>query len=204
MSKIATSKYKVSRRLGKSLWGRTKDAFNVRSLPPGQHGEAATRKKYSDYGLQLRAKQQLKAYYNMTERQFRRVYQEAVRKRGDASENLTALLERRLDAVVYRANFATTIFAARQLVSHKHIMVNGKKANIPSLAVKDGDVIEVCEKARQFVPVIEATQKKERDLPAYYDQDGDFKVKFVRAPQFTDIPYPVQMEPNLVIEFYSR
>lgn len=204
MTKIATAKYKVSRRLGKSLWGRTKDSFNTRAKAPGQHGEAAARKKHSDFGVQLRAKQQMKAYYNMMERQFRAIYKEAIRRKGDSSENLVSLLERRLDAVVYRANFAPTIFAAKQLVSHKHILVNGKKVNIPSYKVVDGDEISVVEKARSFVPVIEAAQKKERDLPSYVEATDAFTVKFVRAPQFTDIPYPVQMEPNLVIEFYSR
>jgi len=205
MTKIIKAKFKISRRLGVALWGSAKDAFHVRKLPPGQHGEAATRKKYSDYGKQLRAKQQLKGYYNLTEKQFRAVYKEAVRIKGDTSENLIGLLERRLDAVIYRSNFAPTIFSARQLVSHKHVIVNGKKTNIPSYLVAAGDVVEIKEKSRQLPIVLEATQKKERDIPAYLEADLDkAKVKYLRIANFLDVPYPVLMEPNLIVEFYSR
>lgn len=206
MSKIVTSKSKISRRLGVNLWGRGKDAFNTRSNPPGQHGAAAAgRKKYSAFGTQLRAKQQLKGYYNMSEKQFHKTYFEAVRRKGDTSENLVGLLERRLDMVVYRSNFAPTIYSARQLVSHKHILVNGKKVNIASYQVKDGDVIEVKEKSKQIPVIIEAGQKPEREVPGYITADaGNYKATYVRQPQFTDIPYPVKMEPNLVVEYYSR
>lgn len=206
MTKIVTSKSKISRRLGVSLWGRSKDAFNTRSNPPGQHGAAgAGRKKYSAFGIQLRAKQQLKGYYNMSEKQFHKNYVEASRRKGDTSENLVGLLERRLDMIVYRANFAPSIYSARQLVSHKHILVNGKKVNIPSYHVKDNDVIEIKEKSRQMPLVMEATQKVEREIPGYIAVEGaSFKATFVRQPQFTDIPYPVRMEPNLVVEYYSR
>jgi len=205
MTKIIKAKSKISRRLGSSLWGRAKDAVNLRKNPPGQHGEAATRKKFSDFGQQLRAKQQFKGYYNMTEKQFRKFYAEAIRKKGDSSENLVGLLERRLDMVVYRANFAVTIFDARQLVSHAHITVNGKKVNIPSYIVKDGDVIEVREKSKQLVRVIEAVQKAEREVPGYITVDGaNFKATYSRQPAYSDIPYATQMHPNLVIEFYSR
>lgn len=206
MSKIVTSKSKISRRLGVSLWGRGKDAFNTRSNPPGQHGAAgAGRKKHSNFGTQLRAKQQLKGYYNMSEKQFYKNYEEASRRKGDTSENLVGLLERRLDAVVYRANLAPTIFSARQLVSHKHILVNGKNVNIPSYHVKDGDVIEIKEKSKQIPIIIEAAQKIEREVPGYLSGDlGNFKVTFTRQPQFAEIPYPVRMEPHLVVEFYSR
>lgn len=205
MTKIIKAKSKLSRRMGASIWGRAKDAVNTRKTPPGQHGEAATRKKYSDFGLQLRAKQQLKGYYNMGERQFRKTYHEARRRKGDSSENLVGLLERRLDMVVYRSNFAPTIFSARQLVSHAHITVNGKKINIPSYSLKDGDVVEVKSKSQQMPIVIEAAQKAERDIPGYINVDSaKFSAKYVRQPVYADIPYPVKMEPNLVIEFYSR
>jgi small subunit ribosomal protein S4 len=205
MTKIIKSKFKISRRLGVALWGQAKDAFNIRKLPPGQHGEAATRKKYSDFGKQLRAKQQLKGYYNMTEKQFRAVYKEAARLKGDTSENLIALLERRLDAVVYRANLAPTIFSARQLVSHKHITVNGKKLNIPSYKVQDSDIVEIKEKSRKLPIVMEAAQKQEREIPGYMTADLEkSKVTYLRGAGYLDVPYPVQMEPNLVVEFYSR
>lgn len=205
MTKIIQSKFKISRRLGVALWGSPKDAFNIRKLPPGTHGANATRKKYSDFGVQLRAKQQLKGYYNMTEKQFRAVYKNAVSIKGDTSEILVGLLERRLDMVVYRANFAPTIFAARQLVSHKHILVNGTKMNIPSYRVKDGDVITVKDSSKSHAQIMEAVQKQEREIPGYLNVDSaKLSATYVRAATYIDIPYPVQMEPNLIIEFYSR
>lgn len=205
MTKIVKAKYKISRRLGKALWGSNKDAYNRRKLPPGQHGEAATRKKYSDFGTQLRAKQQIKGYYNMTEKQFRKIYKAATRIKGDSAENLVGLLERRLDMVVYRSNFAPTIFAARQLVSHKHVFVNGKFLNVASYQVKDGDVITIKDSSKQMPIIMEAVQKQEREVPDYLEVDAaKMSTKYVRTASYIDIPYPVQMEPNLVIEFYSR
>lgn len=205
MSKRLATKYKISRSLGVSLWGRAKDSFNVRNYGPGQHGPAGKKSIVSDYGKQLRAKQQLKKYYNMIEGQFRRSYAEAARRKGDTGENLIGLLESRLDAVVYRANFAPTIFAARQLVSHKHILVNGKKVNIASYLVKLGDVIEVKEKSRQIPLIAEAVQVMEREVPSYFEYDAKaMKAIFLRLPKLEEVPYPVVMEPNLVVEFYSR
>ncbi|MBT3238859.1 MAG: 30S ribosomal protein S4 [Rhodospirillaceae bacterium] len=204
MSKRTQSKYKINRRLGVNLWGRPKSPINARDSRPGQHGQR--RRKESDYGVQLMAKQKLKGYYgNITEKQFRRYYKEAVRRRGDTSENLIGILERRLDAVVYRMKLVPTVFAARQFVNHGHVRVNGKKVNIPSYLVKDGDVIEVREKSRDIPMVMEAVVSPERDLPDYMDVDlKKMKGTYVRQPMLADVPYPVQMEPNLVIEFYSR
>ena len=204
MTKRIKAKYKINRRLGVNLWGRPKSPVNVRDYRPGEHGQR--RRKPSDYGTQLMAKQKLKGYYgNISERRFRRYYQEAVRRRGDTSENLIAILERRLDAVVYRMKFVPTVFAARQFVNHGHIKVNGKRVNIPSYLVSDGDVIEVKEKSRQLPLVLEAIESPERDLPEYVDVDfKKMRGTYVRAPNLADVPYPVQMEPNLVIEFYSR
>jgi len=204
MSKRTKSKYKINRRLGVNLWGRPKSPINARDSRPGQHGQR--RRKESDYGTQLMAKQKLKGYYgNITEKQFRRYYKEAVRRRGDTSENLIGILERRLDAVVYRMKFVPTVFAARQFVNHGHIRVNGEKVNIPSYQVKDGDLIEVREKSRDIPMVLEAAASPERDLPDYMDVDmKKMKGTYVRQPLLADVPYPVQMEPNLVIEFYSR
>ena len=205
MSKRHESKYKINRRLGENLWGRAKSPVNKREYGPGQHGQR--RKKPTDFGVQLMAKQKLKFYYgNITERQFRKIYTEAIRKKGDTSENLIGLLERRLDAVVYRLKFAPTVFAARQLVSHGHVLLNGKKANIASMVVKEGDEVELKAKMRENVQILEATASQERQVPDYLevvDQKG-FKGKFVRTPKLADVPYPVKMEPNLVIEFYSR
>lgn len=204
MTKVAESKYKISRRLGVSLWGRGKDPFNSRNFPPGQHGPAGVKKR-SGFGIQLRAKQQLKGYYNVSEKQFRSTYEEAVRRKGDTSEQLVALLERRLDTAIYRLNLAPTVFSARQVVSHKHVLVNGKIVNIPSYRLRDGDVIEIKEKSRQMPLIMEAVQKSERDVPPYLEFDAKgLKGKFVREPVFADVPYPVQMEPAQVIEFYSR
>ena len=204
MTKRIKAKYKINRRLGVNLWGRPKSPVNVRDYRPGEHGQR--RRKPSDYGTQLMAKQKLKGYYgNISERRFRRYYQEAVRRRGDTSENLIAILERRLDAVVYRMKFVPTVFAARQFVNHGHIKVNGKRVNIPSYLVSDGDVIEVKEKSRELPLVLEAIESPERDLPEYVDVDfKKMRGTYVRAPVLADVPYPVQMEPNLVIEFYSR
>ncbi len=205
MSKRHESKYKINRRLGENLWGRAKSPVNKREYGPGQHGQR--RKKPTDYGTQLLAKQKLKFYYgNITERQFRKTYEEATRKKGDNSENLIGLLERRLDAVVYRLKFAPTVFAARQLVSHCHVLVNGKKANIASMQIKEGDVIELKAKMRENVQVLEAVASQERQVPDYLEvvDQKAFKGKFVRVPKLADVPYPVKMEPNLVIEFYSR
>ncbi len=204
MTKRIKAKYKINRRLGVNLWGRPKSPVNIRDYRPGEHGQR--RRKSSDYGTQLMAKQKLKGYYgNISERRFRRYYQEAVRRRGDTSENLIAILERRLDAVVYRMKFVPTVFAARQFVNHGHIRVNGKRVNIPSYLVSDGDVIEVKEKSRELPLVLEAIESPERDLPDYVDVDvKKMRGTYVRAPKLADVPYPVQMEPNLVIEFYSR
>jgi small subunit ribosomal protein S4 len=204
MTKRIESKYKIDRRLGVNLWGRPKSPLNVRAYGPGQHGQR--RSKPSDYGLQLTAKQKLKGYYgNINERQFRRLYAEAVRRRGDTSENLIGLLESRLDAIVYRLKFVSTVFAARQFVNHGHILVNGKRVNIPSYLVKPGDEIEVKAKSKELPIVLEAAQLAERDVPEYFEVDHkSMKGKYVRVPTLLDVPYPVQMEPNLVVEFYSR
>jgi small subunit ribosomal protein S4 len=204
MSKRAGSKYKINRRLGVNLWGRAKSPLSRRDYGPGQHGQR--RKKPTDFGTQLAAKQKLKGYYgNIGERQFRRLYQEASRRRGDTGERLIELLERRLDAVIYRMKFVSTPFAARQFVNHGHIRVNGRRVNIASYLVKDGDTIEVKDKSKQLAFVLEATRSTERDVPDYLQVDHDkMKGQFVRAPKLADVPYPVTMEPNLVVEFYSR
>ncbi len=204
MSKRVASKYKINRRLGVNLWGRPKSPVNKREYGPGQHGQR--RRKPSDFGVQLAAKQKLKGYYgNIGERQFRRYYQEAVRRRGDTGENLIQLLERRLDAVVYRAKFVPTVFASRQFVNHGHILVNGKRVNIPSFQVRDGDVVQIKEKSRELPLVLDAIDSPERDLPDYIDLNlKDMSATYVRGPKFADVPYPVKMEPHLVVEFYSR
>ena len=204
MSKREQSKYKINRRLGLNLWGRPKSPVNKREYGPGQHGQR--RKKPSDYGIQLMAKQRLKGYYgNIGERQFRRVYEEASRRRGDTGENLIGLLERRLDAVVYRAKFVPTVFAARQFVNHGHVRVNGKRVNIASYQVREGDVVEVKDKSKNLALVLEAAGSPERDVPDYLEVDQKaMKATFIRTPGLADVPYPVQMEPNLVIEYYSR
>ena len=204
MSKRTSSKHKIDRRLSVNLWGRPKSPFNKRDYPPGQHGQR--RRKVSDFGTQLRAKQKLRGYYgNINERQFRRIYAEAVQAKGDTSEHLIGLLERRLDIIVYRMLFVPTVFAARQLINHGHVMVNGKRVNIPSYRAKEGDEIEIRQKSKQHPIVLESIQTPERDVPDYIETDFEkLKGKFVRIPMLTDVPYPVQMEPNLVIEYYSR
>ena len=204
MTKRAESKYKINRRLGVNLWGRPKSPVNKRDTPPGQHGQR--RPKQSDYGIQLAAKQKLKGYYaNIGERQFRRYYQEAMRRRGDTGEALIGLLERRLDTVVYRMKFVPTPFAARQLINHGHVKVNGKKVDIASYLVKEGDTIELKDSSKQIALVLEAAQSPERDIPDYIQVDHSaMKGQFVRTPKLADVPFPVQMEPNMVVEYYSR
>ncbi|MFS2318225.1 30S ribosomal protein S4 [Maricaulis sp. D1M11] len=204
MSKRHSQKYKIDRRMGENLWGRPKSPINARPYGPGQHGQRR-KGKMSDFGVQLMAKQKLKGYYgDITEKQFRRTYDEAARRKGNTAENLVGLLESRLDAVVYRAKFVPTVFAARQFVNHGHVKVNGVKTNIPSYRCKPGDVIEIRERSRSMALVLEALESPERDLPEYIDLDPKaMKVTFARVPEFSEIPYPVQMEPNLVVEFYS-
>ena len=205
MSKRIAAKHKIDRRLGQNIWGRPKSPVNRREYGPGQHGQRR-KGKMSDFGTQLRAKQKVKGYYgNISEKQFRRYYQEAIRLKGDSGENLIGLLERRLDAVVYRAKFVATVFASRQFINHGHVKVNGRRVNIASYMVKVGDVIEVKESSRQLAFVLEATQLAERDTPDYVEVDhSKMTAKFIRVPALADVPYPVQMEPSLVIEFYSR
>jgi small subunit ribosomal protein S4 len=204
MTKRILAKHKIDRRLRVNLWGRAKSPLNTRSYGPGQHGQA--RSKPSDYGLHLKSKQKLKGYYgNITERQFRKIYDEAARRRGDTSEIMIGLLERRLDAVVYRMKFVSTPFAARQMVNHGHIQVNGKRVDIPSYRVKEGDEITLISSMKDNVNVVLASQSNERDIPDYIEVNhSTMKGRFVRTPKLSDVPYPVAMEPNLVVEFYSR
>ena len=205
MTKRLKSKHKVDRRLKANLWGRPKSPFNTRAYAPGQHGQAK-KGKLTDYGTQLQAKQRLKSYYgNINERQFRNIYRKALSKRGDTTENLIALLESRLDTVIYRAKFAPTVFAARQLINHGHFIVNKKRVNISSYLVRESDTIEVRDKSKKLNVIDGSIQSKERDVPEYILPDGKNKsIKLVRVPKFSEVPYPVIMEPSLVIEYYSR
>tara|TARA_B100000941_G_C28324292_1_gene458155 strand:+ start:65 stop:682 length:618 start_codon:yes stop_codon:yes gene_type:complete len=205
MTKRLKSKHKVDRRLKVNLWGRPKSPFNSRAYPPGQHGQSK-KGKLTDYGNQLQAKQKLKSYYgNINERQFRNIYRKALSKRGDTTENLIGFLERRLDTLIYRCKFAPTVFAARQIINHGHIKVNKKKVNVSSYLVKETDTIEVREKSKKLNIIDGSLQNKERDVPGYIQLDEKNKsVKLVRVPKFAEVPYPVIMEPSLVIEYYSR
>jgi len=205
VTKRTSAKYKIDRRMGENLWGRPKSPVNKRDYGPGQHGQRR-RTKLSDFGLQLRAKQKLKGYYgDLTEKQFRRVYSEAERQKGDTGENLIGLLERRLDALVFRAKFVVTIFAARQFVNHGHVMVNGKRVNIPSYKLNVGDVVEIRSKSKQLTMVLEGIDLPERDVPDYLAVDySKMTAELTRVPQLGDVPYAVSMEPNLVVEYYAK
>jgi len=205
MTKRVEAKHKLDRRMGQNIWGRPKSPVNRREYGPGQHGQRR-KGKLSDFGVQLRAKQKLKGYYaNISEKQFRGIYAEAIRMKGDSGAHMIGLLERRLDAVVFRSKFVPTMFAARQFVNHGHILVNGKRVNIASYRVKVGDVVEVKEKSRELALVLEAQALTERDVPEYIEvNDAKKSAKFIRIPVLTDVPYAVQMEPHLVVEFYSR
>lgn len=206
MTKRLASKHKVDRRLKVNLWGRPKSPFNSRNYPPGQHGKSTKKRKTSDYGTQLEAKQKLKFYYgNMNERQFRNVFRKALRKKGNTTENFIGFLERRLDMVIYRAKFATTVFSARQLINHGHIKVNGKKVNISSCLVSEKDTIELKDKSKELIVIAGALVNKEREIPDYIQMDEKNKIaKLIRIPKFSEVPYPTIMEPNLVVEYYSR
>ena len=206
MTKRLASKHKVDRRLKVNLWGRPKSPFNTRNYPPGQHGKSTKRGKTSDYGTQLAAKQKLKFYYgNMNERQFRNVFRKALKKKGNTTENFIGFLERRLDMVIYRAKFATTVFSARQLINHGHIKVNGKKVNISSCLVSEKDTIELKDKSKELIVIAGALVNKEREIPDYIQMDEKNKIaKLIRIPKFSEVPYPTIMEPNLVVEYYSR
>ena len=205
MTKRAEAKYKIDRRMGQNIWGRPKSPFNRRDYGPGQHGQRR-KGKLSDFGTQLKAKQKLKGYYgNISEKQFRGYYAEAIRMKGDSGDNLIGLLERRLDAVIYRAKFVSTVFAARQFVNHGHVKVNGRRVNIASHQVKVGDRIELKESSRQIILVLEAKQLAEREVPDYFEVDHTkMSAKMARIPGLGEVPYPVQMEPHLVVEYYSR
>ncbi len=205
MTKRASAKYKIDRRHGENIWGRSKSPVNRREYGPGQHGQRR-KGKVSDFGNQLRAKQKLKGYYgNISEKQFKNIYYEAIRRTGDTSEHLVGLLESRLDAIVYRAKFVPTVFAARQFVNHGHVRLNGKRVNIASYRCKPGDVIEVKDASKQMALVLEAIQSPERDVPEYVAADHNKMIAtFVRVPSLSDVPYPVHMEPHMVVEFYSR
>ncbi len=205
MTKIISSKYKVSRRLGVSIWGDRKDAFNKKNYRPGQHGQN-TMIKTSDYGIHLKAKQKLRSHYGrVNEKQFRNIFALAQKMKGNTGENFVGLLERRLDSVVYRLNIAPTIFAARQFVSHGLIRVNGKKVNIPGMKLKEGDVVELKDHAKQIPVILESAAKKERPVPDYLSFDANsLSGKFVRVPNIADVPYPFEPEVHLVIELYSR
>ena len=204
MSKRQASKYKLDRRMGENIWGRPKSPINNRAYGPGQHGQRR-KNKVSDFGLQLRAKQKLKGYYgNLTEKQFARTYKDAAQRKGNTAETLVGLLESRLDAIVYRAKFVPTVFAARQFVNHGHVLVNGKRINIASYRVKVGDIVQVRERSRNMALVLEALQLAERDIPDYVEVDPKaMTAKYIRTPELAEVPYPVKMEPNLVVEFYA-
>ncbi len=205
MTKRVAQKHKIDRRLSVNLWGRPKSPFNLRKYRPGQHGQKHTG-KLSDYGVQLNAKQKLKGYYgNLNERQFRNCYKEAIRQKGDSGENLIAILESRLDTIVYRSKFVPTVFAARQFINHGHVKVNGKRVNIASCLLKEGDVVEVKDKSKEMALVVESMKSQERDIPGYITVDEKkCSSTFVRTPQFAEVPYATQMDPKLVIEYYSR
>ena len=205
MTKRHEAKYKIDRRMGQNVWGRPKSPVNKREYGPGQHGQRR-KSKLSDYGVQLKAKQKLRGYYgNISERQFRGIYQEARRQKGDTGAHMIGLLERRLDAIVYRAKFVPTVFAARQFINHGHVKVNGRKANIPSMRLKVGDTVEVKESSKQMALVLEARALAERDVPDYLEvNDGKVSAKLTRVPTLTEVPYAVVMEPHLVVEYYSR
>ncbi|MDD2840283.1 MAG: 30S ribosomal protein S4 [Rickettsiales bacterium] len=203
MTKRINAKKKISRSLGVNLWGRANDTFVKRNYRPGQHGTAP--KRDTNHSIHLRAKQKVRKYYDIKESQFRTIFDNAKRLKGNTEEIFAGLLESRLASIVYRANFAPTVYAARQLVNHKHILVNGKPINIASYQVKVGDVISLSEGAKKITLINEALEHMERDIPTYLELNANEKtVKFLNKPAFSDIPYPFDAEFNMIVEFYSR
>ncbi|MEL6360272.1 MAG: 30S ribosomal protein S4 [Pseudomonadota bacterium] len=204
MTKRVRAKHKLDRRVGENVWGRPKSPINKREYGPGMHGQRR-KGKTSDFGLQLMAKQKLKGYYaNINEKQFEKIYNEAVRRRGNTAELLIGLLESRLDALVYRAKFVPTVFAARQFINHGHVKVNDVRTNIPSYRLRPGDVVEIKDKSKNMALVLEALQSAERDIPEYVDVDPKkMSATYIRVPELAEVPYPCTMEPNLVVEYYS-
>ena len=205
MSKRLNRKFGISRRINASLWGSNKDPYNKKNYPPGAHGPSGY-KKATEYGTQLLAKQKLKKYYgDIREKQFKSIYKESMKKKGDTGKNLIGFLESRLDAFIYRSKFAPTIFASRQLVSHKHVKVNGIVVNIPSYRLKPSDTIELKSSAENMKLALESSKEKSREIPNYIKvENKKFCATFIKIPILEEIPFPVQMEPSLVVEFYSR
>lgn len=204
MTKRKQSRHRDSRRLGVNLWGG-KSSVEKRNYPPGMHGTKGYGRS-TDYGVQMKAKQQLKKYYgDVTEKQFHGIYKKSVRLKGNTESNLIGLLESRLDAIVYRAGFVPTIFAARQFVNHYHVLVDGHPVNIPSYSVKEGSVVTVQENSRTIAMVSESVKLSEGKAPNYIEiSDNGYSAKFVKQPELSEVPYPVNMQPRLVIEYYSR
>lgn len=205
MTKVVKAKYKASRRLGTSIWGDDKDPFHTKNYRPGQHGPTG-RVKTSDYGVHLQAKQTVKAHYGrITEKQFRNIFALANKMKGNTAENFAGLLEKRLDMVIYRMNLAPTIFAARQLVSHDNVKLNGKKVNIPGQRLKEGDKVELKDSAKQITVYMESAQKQKRTVPEYLSVDpGAMSGVFIRTPMILDIPYPFEANFGKIIEYYSH
>ncbi len=199
---------KIERRLGVSLALKGerrlagKSALDKRPYPPGQHGQRRT--KVSEYGTQLREKQKAKFMYGISEKQFRRLFSDANRMEGNTGANLITLLERRLDNVVYRMGFATTRSFARQLVTHGHILVDGKKVDIPSYRVKPGQKIEVKEKSKNNPQIVRAGElTAQTGIVPWVDVDMDKKFGiFTRLPEREEVIIPV--EERLIVELYSK
>jgi len=203
MTKRHEAKYKIDRRMGQNVWGRPKSPINHREYGPGQHGQRR-KGKLSDYGVQLRAKQKLRGYYgNVSERQFRSIYAEARRLKGDTGAHMIGLLERRLDAMIYRAKFVPTVFAARQFVSHGHISVNGRRGPVPSYRLRLNDVVEVREKSRSMIVVRHNIDTIDRSVPPWLEKSGEGLVATVRdLPLREHIAVPVRE--SLIVELYSK
>jgi len=200
MQKIGP-RHKMCRRVGAAVCGRPNCPSNKRPYPPGQHGRG--RKRLTEYQMRLVEKQKLRAIYGVGERQFRRYFEKAERRKSVTGEELIRALETRLDSVVLRLGFALTMRQARQLVSHGHVRVDGRRVNVPSAQVRVGQEIELDPKAKNLIPVREAIEITP-DPPVYlYRNRDDFSGTLSRLPERAEVPLPVPVDERLIVEFYA-
>jgi len=202
MARYIGPKTKIARKFSDPIYGPDK-YFEKKNFPPGQHGANKRRRKTSEYGIQLKEKQKAKYTYGVLERQFAKLFDKALRKKGVTGEVLLQLLESRLDNVVYRLGIAPTRNGARQLVSHKHITVNGKVSNIPSLLLKAGDIVGVREKSKSLEVVINSLETVQYSKSSWLEWDQDLLTgKFLNVPEREDIPENIKEQ--LIVELYSK
>lgn len=204
MARYTGNRNRIARRFGTNIFGRARNPLLHKPNPPGQHG--VRRRKKSDYGLQLEEKQKLKAIYGMlSEKQLVTYYKKALKKTGNTAQHLAEMLECRLDNMVYRLKFGSTIFAAHQLVSHGHILVDGKKVDRRSFMVKPGMVISIKDKSRKVKAIAEALDNPMRSVPEYLSLDRDnFSGQLMAHPLQEQMPWPIEINLPEICDFLAH